>query len=203
MRLDPITRAALLVLIAAAAATPAAAQQSTTEGFTVGLHLQGASLTVEDDDPAGGGGAGLRVGYGLSRNFTLYLEGDGIVFDLENEDFGGEWSMAHVDLGVRYNFANPERRWIPFLEAALGGRAVRLEEATVDGSPAGTLEFTGGSASVGGGVSFFASETFAIETLVKFTGGTFEEVDVGDVSIENLDLDASSFRFKLGIAWWP
>jgi hypothetical protein len=204
MRSKLTMRAVLLAALAAGmAAPPVLAQRSTTRGFTVGAHLQGASLTVEDDDPSSGGGAGLRLGYGLNRNFTLYVEADGIRFDVENEEFGGEWTMGHADLGVRYNFANSLRRWIPFLEAALGGRAVRLEEATVEGEEAGTLEFSGGSASVGGGVSFFASETLALETLVKFTGGTFEQVDVGDIAVNNLDIDASSFRFKVGIAWWP
>lgn len=200
----PATRVALLVAVAAlTAASPVFGQSSTTRGFTVGAHLQGASLTVEDDDPSDGGGAGLRLGYGLNRSFTLYLEADGIRFDVENEEFGGEWTMGHADLGVRYNFANSLRRWVPFLEAALGGRAVRLEEATVSGEDAGELEFSGGSASIGGGVSYFVGETFALETLVKFTGGTFEQVDVGDISVNNLDIDASSFRFKIGVAWWP
>jgi hypothetical protein len=204
MRLHLALRAALLAAIAAGTAvSPLTAQRSTTRGFTVGAHLQGASLKVEDDDPAGGGGAGLRIGYGLNRCFTLSVVGDGIRFDVVNEEFGGDWSMAHVDLGVRYNFANSLRRWIPFLEGAIGGRAVQLEDATVNGSDAGTLEFSGGSASIGGGVSFFASEKFALETLVKFTGGTFEQVDVGNISVNDLDIDASSFRFKVGIAWWP
>jgi hypothetical protein len=47
------------------------------------------------------------------------------------------------------------------------------------------------------------SEKLAIESLVKFTGGTFEQVDVGNVSVNDLDIEASSFRFKLGLAWWP
>ncbi|MGH7447520.1 MAG: hypothetical protein ACRELT_08160, partial [Longimicrobiales bacterium] len=139
----------------------------------------------------------------FNRNFTGYVEADGITFDVDNPDFGGEWSMAHLDLGVRYNFANSLRRWVPFLDAAIGARAVRLEDATVEGDSVGELNFSGGALSVGGGVSFFVSETFAIETLVKFTGGKFEQVDVGNVSFNDLDIEASSLRFKIGLAWWP
>lgn len=204
MRSLPFLRAALLAAFATGmAVSPVDAQRSTTRGFTVGAHIQGASLEVEDDDPANGGGAGLRVGYGFNRNFTGYIEADGITFDVENPDFGGEWTMGHLDLGVRYNFANSLRRWIPFLEAAVGGRAVRLENATVEGNDAGDLNFSGGSLSVGGGIGFFVSEKLAIESLVKFTGGTFEQVDVGNISVNDLDIEASSFRFKLGVAWWP
>ncbi|MEX1183576.1 MAG: outer membrane beta-barrel protein [Gemmatimonadota bacterium] len=204
MRSTLALRAALLAAFAAGtAASPAAAQRSTTRGFTVGAHLQGASLRVEDDDPSSGGGAGMRVGYGFNRNFTPYIEVDGIAFDVDNTNFGGEWTMGHVDLGLRYHFANSLRRWIPFLEAAIGGRAVRLEDATVDGDSVGRLNFNGGALSVGGGLGFFVSEKLAIESLVKFSGGRFEQVDVGNVSVNDLDIEASSFRFKIGLAWWP
>jgi hypothetical protein len=203
MRSTWVLRAAMLTFAVSLAATPAAAQKSTTRGFNLGAHLQGASLTVEDDDPAGGGGFGARVGYGFNRRFTGYLELDGIVFDVENPELQGEWAMGHVDLGLRFNFANSLNRWVPFLEGAIGGRAVSVEDATSDGEDVGTVTFSGGAFSVGGGVSFFTSEKFALETLVKFTGGTFEQIDVGDVSVRNLDIDASSFRFKLGVSWWP
>lgn len=204
MRSTPAFRAVVLAALATGmAVSTAAAQRSTTRGFTVGAHLQGASLAVEDEDPSSGGGAGLRVGYGFNRKFAGYVEVDGIRFDVDNTEFGGEWTMAHIDLGLRYSFANSLRRWIPFLEGAVGARAVRLEDATVDGEPVGELSFSGGALSLGGGIGFFVSETLAIETLVKFSGGTFEQVDVGDVSVNDLDIEASSFRFKIGLAWWP
>jgi len=203
MRFNGVLSVGMLALAAGVAATPAAAQRSTTRGWNIGAHLQGASLTVEDDDPSGGGGLGVRVGYGFNRNFTGYIEADGITFDVENPALEGEWRMGHVDLGVRYNFANSLRRWIPFLEGAIGGRAVTVKDATSDGEDVGEVKFSGGALSLGGGVSFFTSEKFAIETLVKFSGGTFEQIDVGNVSVRDLDVEASSFRFKLGVSWWP
>ena len=203
MRSTSVLLAAMLAITASVAVTPAAAQKSTTRGFSIAAHLQGASLQIEDDDPSGGGGLGVRVGYGFNRRFTGYLELDGIAFDVENPELEGEWTMGHADLGVRFNFANSLRRVVPFLDAAIGGRAVSVEDATSDGEDVGTVTFSGGAFSLGGGVSFFTSEKFAIETLVKFTGGTFEQIDVGNVSVRNLDIDASSFRFKIGVSWWP
>ena len=203
MRSTWARRAALLAFAAILAALPAVAQRSTTRGFTVGAHLQGASLTVEEGDPDGGGGLGARVGYGFNRRFTGYFETDAIVFDVANPDFGGYWSMVHVDVGVRYNFANSLRRWVPFLEGAIGARAVQVDDARVNGDSVGELNFSGGAFSLGGGVSFFATEKLALETIMKFSGGTFEQVDVGNLSVNNLDIDASSFRFKIGLAWWP
>jgi len=203
MRPSWVFRAALFALAAGLATTPVAAQRSTTRGLNIGAHFQGASLTVEDGDPAGGGGFGLRAGYGFNRSLTGYLEADGIVFDVENPELQGEWTMAHFDLGARFHFANSLHRWVPFLDAALGGRAVSVQDATSDGDDVGTVSFSGGAFSLGGGISFFTSEKLAIETVVKFTGGTFQQVDVGDLSVRNLDIEASSFRFKLGLSWWP
>ncbi len=193
----------MLALLMSMAATPAAAQKSTTRGFNIGAHLVGASLTVEDDDPAGGGGLGVRAGYGFNRRFMGYLEIDGIGFDVEDPELEGQWAMAHVDLGVRYSFANSLNRWVPFLDAAIGARAVSVDDATSDGEDVGTVTFSGGAFSLGGGLAFYTSQKFAIEALVKFTGGNFEQVDVGSVSVGDLDIEASSFRFKLGVSWWP
>jgi hypothetical protein len=198
--LRAVVLAALAVSVSVSSAT---AQRSTTRGFTVAAHLQGASLSVDDADPDGGGGFGVRAGYGINRRFTPYVEVDAIVFDVANPEFGGYWSMVHADLGVRYNFANSLRRWVPFLEGAFGVRAVQVDDANVDGNRVGELNFSGGAFSLGTGISFFAVEKVAVETLMKFTAGTFEQVDVGNISVNNLDIDASSFRFKIGIAWWP
>jgi hypothetical protein len=197
-------RAVLLAALAAGmTASAASAQRSTTRGFTLGAHLQAASLTVEDGDPDGGGGFGVRAGYGFNRRLTGYLEADAIVFDVANPEFGGYWSMVHVDLGARFNFANSLHRWIPFLEGALGVRAVQVDDARVDGDSVGEINFSGGAFSLGGGVSYFVTEKLALETLVKWSAGTFEQVDIRNVSVRNLDIDANSFRFKLGLAWWP
>jgi len=195
------------IAVAAAAAFllayDAAAQRSTTRGFTLGAHLQAASLAIEDGDPDSGGGLGIRAGYGFNRLFTGYLEIDGIAFDVENPQLNGTWSMAHVDLGMRFNFANSLRRWVPFLEAAIGGRAVTVEDASVDNDAIGRVSFNGGAFSLGGGVGFFVSQKLSLETVLKWSAGEFTEIDVGNLSVNGLDLEATSFRFKIGLAWWP
>jgi hypothetical protein len=193
----------LAALAASMTASPVLAQRSTTRGWVLGAHLQGGSLTVDNDDPAGGGGLGVRAGYGLNRHFTPYLEADAIQFDVSNTELGGTWGMTHLDLGVRYNFANSLRRWVPFLETALGVRAVIVDDGTANGTNVGRVTFSGGAFSLGGGVGYYVKQHFAIETLIKFTGGTFENVDVGNVTVRNLDIEAESTRLKFGVAWWP
>lgn len=196
-----------LVLAGAAAARPPAtsAQVSTTRGWSLGAHLVGASLSVEDDDANGGGGLGLRAGYGFNRTVTVFLSVDGIAFDAENAptEVSGEWTMAHADLGARFHFANALRRWVPWLEAAVGGRTVSLEDEVVDGEEREGVTFTGGSFTVGGGLDVYLRQTLALELGLRFTGGEFTDVEVGNVTVEGLDLDASSVRVGLGLTWWP
>jgi hypothetical protein len=199
-------RAAILAVFAAgvtALPSSALAQRSTTRGWTVAAHLQGAALSVDDGDPDGGGGFGLRAGYGFNRKWAPYFEIDAIVFDVANPEFGGYWSMAHVDFGLRYSFANSLRRWVPFLEGAVGARGVKVDDATIDGDDVGDINFSGGSFSLGGGVGYYVTQKVALEALIKFTGGRFEDQNIGNVTIHNLDIEAQSTRIKIGVAWWP
>ena len=179
-------------------------QESTTRGLNVGVHFQGASLSVEGGDPDGGGGMGARIGYGFNRIFTLYLEGDGIAVDSEgSEVVKGTWTLGHLDLGARFHLANALRSWVPYLDVAVGGRFAGIKDLKVDGEDQPDIDFSGGAFSFGGGISFYFSQTFALDLGVKFTGGEFTEVQIGQGSLGGLDLDASSTRLKLGVVWWP
>jgi opacity protein-like surface antigen len=192
----------LLVLLLTAA--PAAAQLSTTRGLTLGLHLSGASLVVEGEDRNEGGGLGLRVGYGLSRIVTLFLQVDGAQVEVPSSDaLQGEWSMGHVELGARFHFASTLRRWVPYLQAALAGRVVGVEDAVLNEEPVEDVSFNGGGFSVGGGLSFYLRETLALDLHLMWTGGEFTEIEVGNQSVSGLDIDAQSTRLNLGLAWWP
>jgi hypothetical protein len=183
---------------------PAAGQKSTTRGLHLGFHLQGGSLKVEDGDAAGGGGAGFRVGYGFNRIFTLYLEADGLSVEAGDPGvFAGEWALGHAEIGGRFHFANSLRSWVPFLEVALGGRGARVKNVTSGSEAWEDVNVSGGVFSFGGGIYAYFSQTFALEAGLKFSGGQFTEIDLGPLSLENLDLDAQSSRFKVGVVWWP
>jgi hypothetical protein len=184
--------------------TPGAAQESTTRGFTLGVHAQGSSLTVEGGDQNSAGGGGVRVGYGLNRIVTLYAQFDGAQFDvLESNAVSGDWTMGHVDVGARFHFANSLRSWVPYLEAAFTGRVVEVTNAIVNDAEVPDVSFNGGAFTVGGGLMAYFTETFALDVELAWSGGEFTEVDVGSISVTSLDIDANSSRLSIGIAWWP
>jgi hypothetical protein len=195
---------AAIALLACAAATPLAAQQSTTRGWSLGAQLLGSSLTVEDADAQSGGGLALRAGYGFNRRFTVFAQVDASQIDIRSGDvITGAWELSHAELGARFHFANSLRRWVPYLEAAAGVRGVRVTDAAADGERVEDLSFSGGTLSVGGGVSIHFNRSWAFDTSLRFAGGQFSEISVGDVTVRRFDLDATSVRFGIGVVWWP
>ena len=185
-------------------AGPLTGQKSTTRGLNLGFHLQAASLSIQDQEGDGGGGAGFRVGYGINRIVTLYFELDGITVESKSADsFQGTWALGHGDLGARFHFANSLRSWVPYLDVAVGGRGASVSGVRSDGEKVGDINFSGGSFSLGGGIYFYFKQTLGMDLGLKVSSGEFTEVDLGSVSLNNLDIDATSTRLKIGIIWWP
>ncbi len=204
VRLPRALAVATAVTLGAAAWAPLSAQNSTTRGLNLGVHVQAASLSVEDADAQEGGGLGIRIGYGLNRIITLYVELDGASVEVENaENLRGNWALGHADFGARFHFANSLRRWVPYLEAAIGARGVSVSDPFVGNEEIDDVTFSGGAFSVGGGLDVYFTQTLALDLGLKFSTGEFNQIDVGAVSIRNLDIDANSTRFKVGIVWWP
>ena len=202
-KLSLVPLAALTVFLVAESAS---AQESTTRGFTIGLHATGASLVVEgnNDERSNAGGGGIHLGYGVNRRITIFAQGDGARFDEQSTgNIDGRWTMGHFDLGVRFNFANSLRRWVPFLQAALGYRVVSVSDPVVDNAAVNEVSFSGAGLTLGGGTDIYFTETFGLDLQLLWTGGEFTTVTVDNVSVSGLDIDATSTRFNVGLSWWP
>lgn len=183
----------------------ASAQLSTSRGLSFGAHLLGTSISVEDGDAQSGGGLGVRAGYGVNRIVTVFLQIDGSQIDIEDSgaDVAGNWQLAHADIGARFHFASTLRRWVPYLDASFGARTVSVSDAVIEGENQGKVSFTGPAFTAGGGISIFFKPTLAFDASLKWSTGSFDEVKVGSVSLRDLDIDATTARFGLGLMWWP
>ena len=181
------------------------AQESTTRGFNLGLHVSGASFEPEDGDGSNAGGGGIFVGYGFNRSFQLFLQIDGAEFDVDETEVDGRWRMAHGDLGVRYHFANSLRSWVPYLQAALTGRGVSVEDAEVNQTTqTARVGIIGGALTLGGGLLVYFNETFALDLQLALSGGEFTEAKIGDVTLTLSEpYQATTTRFNIGVSWWP
>ncbi|MBK6485962.1 MAG: outer membrane beta-barrel protein [Gemmatimonadetes bacterium] len=202
--LHVLTLVSALAGALAASASPALSQLSTTRGWSFGAHLQGTSLTPEGGTNSSGGGLGIRAGYGFNRIVTGFVHVDGSQIDItEGGSIVGSWNLAHAELGARFHFANSLRRWVPYLETSVGARAVEVRDAEFAGESAGNVTFNGGAFTVGTGLSTYFKPSLAFDVSLKWTGGKFTEIDLGDIVQRNIDIDAASFRFGLGLIWWP
>lgn len=196
----------LFSLVAAAALTlsfssPVSAQQSTTRGLHVGLHLEGGSLSIDGQASADEGGAGFRIGYGVNRIVTLFLDLSGSAVDLSNPaPLSGSWELGYADLGLRVHFADARRRWVPYAEGAVGTRAVSADLASGNGSQ--RVSFSGGTVTVGGGLNVYLSQNWALDTNVRWSKGDFSDVTIGDISVTGSAVSADSARLKFGVLWW-
>lgn len=200
----PTTLSAAAVLALLSTPLAVGAQESTTRGLNLGLHASGASLAVEDEDRNQAGGGGLRIGYGLNRSFMVLVQVDGARFDEQSSgQVDGDWTLGHVEAGVRYHFANSLRSWVPYLQAGLGYRVVGVEDPEVEGRQVDEAELSGSSLSLGGGVAFHLAPSVALDLEVLWSGGEFSTLRVENVEVSGFDLDASSTRVNLGVSWWP
>lgn len=194
---------ALTVTLALLGPASLRAQESTTRGFNIGLHFEGASLTV-DDERSNAGGGGLWIGYGFNRTFQLFVQLDAAEFDVDDTDLDGIWTMGHADIGGRFHFANSLRTWVPYLQAALTGRIVAVEDAIVAGNPETDVSVFGGAFSLGGGILFYFSQTWSMDLQVMWSGGEFTQIEVDGVTADLPNaIDAQSTRLNIGVSWWP
>ena len=199
-----MTRSRIAVLSAALvlSAAPLAAQSpaaSSTNGFFLGAHLNASTVSVNEDEfdteDEGGGGIGVQLGYGFTSRLALFVEGTAAEIE-------SDVALAHADLGLRYAFTSPTSQWVPTLEAAFSGRAIAEENAELEGETA-DVSLSGAAFTLGAGIQYFMTPKWAIGATMKWTMGEFSHFTVDNVTISDLDIDATSTRFNFGVTWYP
>ncbi len=131
----------------------------------------------------GGGGVGLRIGYGFSDLFTLYLDLGGASVEGEEDDVDIEATLAYGELGGEFTFGSDAQQWRPFVNVALQGYGIGEED---DGN---SYAYAGGGLKLGGGVSYFVTPQFALRGSVDLSGG--------QISIYALDIDGDEEDFDV------
>lgn len=185
-------------------ALPLAAQpRSTTHGFILGGHLTGVSLDTEDREQDDGGGFGFVVGYGFRNRVSLFLNVS-VAHMRATEEGASDYVLGEGDLGVRYTFGSTAARWRPFLAAALSGVTVTYENVEFGEFGRVDVAISGPAFTAGGGVQLFLSPRVAIDGGLLWSGGSFDTVEVDDVTVEldeNDRVDLTTFRLQVGLRY--
>jgi hypothetical protein len=201
------TSLALAAACALAASASAQTVQSSTQKFFLGAALNGTSIKFEGDgnETENGGGLSLQLGYGFTPKFALFLEGTAA--SIQDDESDASLTAAHFDIGARYHFTNPQKKLVPFLELAFTGRALSEDDAEVDDGSGGTttadVTLSGAGFSFGGGLLYFFSPKFALNSSLKWTTGEFTTFKIDNVSVDGFEADATSARLSVGFSWFP
>jgi len=189
----------LACALAVAVASPAMAQssdpefvRSNTSGLMLGLAVNGSAISGDDysSETESGAGLDLELGWGFTPQFALVADFSGASI---SSDEIGDYGLGHFDLAARYSFAKSSRALIPYLEAGVTGRAVSQDDATLSGT----------GFSFGGGAQYFLAPSWSLGASLKWTAGKFTKAEVGGETIDDLDIKATSARFRMGLSWYP
>jgi hypothetical protein len=200
-------RALIATLLLGASPLIAGAQTASAPGSAgargwflgIGLHFSGINADDLSEDTEVGTGAFLQAGFGFTPRLALFLEGSGAQMDSEDSD--ETWMLSHGDLGLRYHFWAPGRRFVPFVEGAVSGWAGTDDDAEF-GTQRGELEITGAGLTFGGGFLYYFTNRLALAGHLKFTRGEFNSVRFENVTVDGFDIDATSTRVNLGVSWF-
>lgn len=179
--------------------------QAPTEGFFIAPRVFSAGVAAEDgEDADGGGGLGLRIGYGFTKTVTGFVALEGASIDpgpggaFRNTE---PYALGSFDLGAQFNLL-PSSGVNPFLRVALNGSSARynVDFLDTDDDP----EVRGGGLTLGGGADIRLSQTLGLELALDVSGGTIQEVRVGNITVAGDGDDGySTARLGLGLVWRP
>ncbi len=185
-------------------ATPRPRRRTNTSGLMLGLSFDASSIRSEDlnsSTETGPGVAGM-IGWGITKNIALALDMSGA----QISSVDGNYNLGHADIGARWHFVN-RTAFVPFVDVGYAGRALMKRNVTLTdalgNTSTGTLTYMGAGLSYGGGLQYFVTPGIAFGGAFKWTTGRFSQVRFENLTVEDLQLDASSARFNMGFTWYP
>lgn len=173
---------------------------SDTKGFFLNPHLNGAGIDIQGAEnnasDGSGGGIGIKLGYGFSDLFSVFLNLDGTNL---NPERGANYALGHADVGVMFTFLKPVKPARPFVGVAAAARNATFRRGDAE------AKVSGPGITLMGGLRYFVSPTVSIDGELAVTGGRFNSIelsnDEGSIATD-IDLEASSVRLILGISWF-
>jgi Outer membrane protein beta-barrel domain len=185
-------------------AAPRPPRRTNTSGLMLGLAFDASSIRSDDLNSrteSGPGVAGL-IGWGITKNIAIALDASGA----QISSVDGNYNLGHADIGARWHFVN-RTAFVPFVDVGYAGRALMKRDVTLTdnlgNTSTGTLTYMGAGLSYGGGLEYFITPGIAFGGAFKWTTGRFSQVRFENLTVEDLQLDASSARFNMGFTWYP
>jgi hypothetical protein len=166
-----------------------------TEKFFLNFELNTQTLTIDDNENVNdrGGGLGLRVGYGFTPTFAMYL---GFTGAQMREGGIDSYGVGIAEMGTRLHFGKKLRSPTFYLDLSFQAAAARVD--------APDISFSGGGVGLGAGLLVYVGKELALDFGLRGSGGRFNQFEIGDM-IVNIDQDNVRYgvgRLSVGITWF-
>jgi hypothetical protein len=193
-----------LLLVPAVHARQTAPTKANTRSLFLSVQAQGAQATLDipgfqTENTRGGT---VKLGYGFSRAFTLYL-GLGATFNRSLNFPGNSLGLGHLDAGMQFHLGNGSSPFVPYFDIAASRREAVLANT------ANELTLIGYSGAVGGGVKLFAAPTLAIDLNARITRGIYDQLHAEGFTVDISqyfgvdDLQSNDLMFGIGLSYFP
>jgi hypothetical protein len=196
-------------------AAPAAKAGSTTSeprrtGFMLGVHsvaipglaIGGGADQNGEFNTTFGGGAGVTVGYGVSRLFTVFTSMELAKQKTAPTDTPeGSWGLVHLELGARANLPLGAST-TPYVTASYGARALAAKATSEEGETF-DASISGKYLSAGAGIERAISRSMSLDGGVDVGLGKFSHFKTGSDEWDASVNSTRVIRMRLGITWRP
>lgn len=203
------TRLSVLLAVASVLlGSSAVAQSSTSTGLMASVHVTGMSLAAENGDTIeSGGGAGGRLGWGVTKHVTLFVGGDHGRIDTAEPGLDGSYRLTQGDVGALYNF-RAGKSFLPYLEGAVTTRMLASTLSDTTFGPTITvrkldINTQGIAVTFGAGFNYFFTPIWALNLGLNWSTGKFEDFKVDGTRVADTGFNATGARFHFGVTLYP
>jgi hypothetical protein len=179
--------------------------RSVTQGLKLQLRGFGGSLTpdFDGDREDEGGGVGLTVGWGFSRNWLAFLSWDGMLVDVLTDPGEFDYGLETENAGVRYTGGEPARRWLWYVEGGVSWNRLWMDSLNAETRGWMHQQHEGIGRFVGGGVQYHLGPAWALDIGLRWDAATFGEFEVDSRPVDREPYDMNGYRATFSIAWYP
>ena len=169
-----------------------------TEKLYVHPYASGGLFRLQGRESISSFGGGLKLGYGFSKLFTLYVGSNVSIMgtiDYSDDYPANNFQIGLAQLGGQFNF-HYGPKVVSYLDIALVGAGASFI------IPEGDRQFSGGGVTASGGVRYFTRPAFALDLNLAFSYIHFSRFIEPDRSEEIRQL-AYVAKINFGISWFP
>jgi hypothetical protein len=151
-----------------------------------------------------GPGAGVEVGYMVTPRLLAYAGVDIAKQAVNVFGLDGNFGLSHLEAGARLNFPIARSKFLPYVGAWVGRRALTTTADNIVTGESSHLSMSGLSAGASGGVQMFLSPKLALDGGVSLGVGKMGNIKVdGEKQDWGTPDNTTTTRLRFGANWYP